>query len=472
MLLFIKQKQTFMKTILLKWLALPITAAAIFFACKKTDRTAPPPGNEFTVETVKAWFTSQFVHSAEYRNGTKNGADIKMPHWKKGRVYNIGRYQVAEFPLFINNRHVYISEPLPETDAKRVVAGTLYKALFIKAPGGHIETRIVQFTPTHTFLAAKGYDMSSLSFNNYVAQGFKGDVMLFDYDDNFKKGYHFSSGKTKEIHLYNKIAQANRVRHTGVANRTEDSGPLCDNIPIEPNCYYTVHTEYEYACSGGWNPQEGFNPDYCNITQIISVTCELQYCDPVGGNVYEECLNAGNTQEQCMCTVYGIGCDGGGGEEEPPCTPESAQTICDEIAANTHDYDGALRISTSVPETIASNGDVLRERLYEYEFVKSTYLWMTWYYYSIEKGTHKKQPDGSWIWDKLEHSGLSRTGTSPGSTECAINGWVSEISENKLYATTNFKWTMTVHWECLGIPTGTSSKKGNGGKGNIHVNSL
>jgi hypothetical protein len=226
----------------------------------------------------------------------------------------------------------------------------------------------VQFTPTHAFLAAKGYDMSSLSFKDYLASGFKGDVMLFDYDDNFKKGWHFSSGKTKEIHLYNKLAAANRTRQTvqnsktgegnhstPATNQTSEIGPPdnCNGIPFEPNCVYTIHVEYEYTCSGGWNPEEGFNPDYCHILQYTVVGCELQYCNPTGGNAYEECLNAGNTQEECMCTVYGIGCDsGGGGEEEDEEACNQFNTNAEAFIANNSEHvTSAMPVSPSFKDT-------------------------------------------------------------------------------------------------------------------------
>jgi hypothetical protein len=95
------------------------------------------------------------------------------------------------------------------------------------------------------------------------------------------------------------------------------NGNLCDNaIQIEPNCYYTIHTVFDYQCSGGWNVNEGFNPDYCQITQIVSVECELQYCEDPGVDLIQECMNNGYTQAECMCQVYGLGCENLGGEED------------------------------------------------------------------------------------------------------------------------------------------------------------
>jgi hypothetical protein len=300
-----------MKTKITKTLAAAgIMALLVLFTwnCRKTDKDAGAPNGEFNTETVKAWFNSEFVNTAEYKNGTRNGADLKMPDWKHGKVYNIGQYKVAEFPLFINKRRVYVPETLAETDAKRVVAGTLYKALFVQQPNGHIETRILQFTPTYNYLANKHFDISATSFKDY-ATSFKGDVMVFDYNNNLQKGWHLSNGKPKSIELYTKLRPQGNAR--------QSSSNLCDNaIQIEPNCYYTIHTVFDYQCSGGWNVNEGFNPDYCQITQIVSVECELQYCEDPGVDLIQECMNNGYTQAECMCQVYGVGCESIGGDDE------------------------------------------------------------------------------------------------------------------------------------------------------------
>jgi hypothetical protein len=320
---FLYQKHLFnMRKIYVAWALLPLLATALFFACKKTDRPAGEGDEQFNVATVQKWFETQFTQTAEYRNGTRNGADVKVPNWKKGRVYNIGQYKVAEFPLFINNRRVYVPETLADADAKRVVAGTLYKALFVQSSDGTIETRIMQFTPSYQYLSSKRFDISNLSFQNYAAE-FKGDMMMFDYDNNMKKGWHFGNGKPKGIKLRTKFANGNR-------QRTESSG-LCDNIPIEPNCYYTVHTVFEYQCSGGWNVNEGFNPDYCQISQIVSIECELEYCEEPGVDLIQECMNQGYTQAECMCQVYALGCENGGGYDEQAC--QQAQQECENASA-------------------------------------------------------------------------------------------------------------------------------------------
>jgi hypothetical protein len=129
---------------------------------------------------------------------------------------------------------------------------------------------------------------------------------LYDYDNNMKTGWHLGAGKPKGITLHTKLV----TDEERAASATNSSGNLCDNaIDIQPNCYYNIHTVFEYQCSGGWNVNEGFNPDYCQITQLVSVECELAYCVDPAVDLVQECLDQGYTQAECMCQVYGLGCD-------------------------------------------------------------------------------------------------------------------------------------------------------------------
>jgi hypothetical protein len=264
-------------------------------------------------------------------------------------VYNIGKYKVAEFPLFINKRRVFVTEQLADADARRVVAGTLYKALFVQSPNGKMEARIVQYTPTYAYLAGKHFDISHLSFQTYASE-FKGDVMLYDYDNNMKTGWHLSTGKPKRVTLHTKLVTDEERANSA----TNSSGNLCDNaIDIQPNCYYTIHTVFDYQCSGGWNPYEGFNPDYCQITQIVSVECELEYCEEEGVDLIQECMNQGYTQAECMCQVYGLGCENIGGYDEQAC--QQAQQQFNEATEMTINME-----NTSMPHSPSTKDTTIR----------------------------------------------------------------------------------------------------------------
>jgi len=265
---------------------------------------------------VKSWFNTRFKNTAEFKNSTANG-NLKTPNWKFGKSYTIGKTQFAEFPLIAARKKVYVSENLSETDSRRIVDNTKSKVLFYKTPGKNMEVRVIQFTPSFNYLKSKNFNLSNLSFRDY-SKDFKGDFMMFDFDDNFKVGYHFANDAVKSIKLRTKILNTS---NNGV-NATEDE---CDEA--EPGCRIEVTVVYYEVCTNGWNAAtEGFNPNYCTI-EIESETCTVLYCD--GGGDIDNCLASGNnTPEECTCMLYGVGCEdgggGGGGGDDPPEEPIAA----------------------------------------------------------------------------------------------------------------------------------------------------
>jgi hypothetical protein len=280
----------------------------LFFSCKKIENNNTPSDAAFIAQ-AKTWFNSSFVNTAEYKNGTANG-NFKAPNWEYGNTYTIGNTQVAEFPLITGRKKVYISETLSEADNRRVIDNTKFKVLFVKVPGKAMEVRIIQYTPAFNYLQSKNFNLSNLSFKDY-AKDFKGDFMMFDFDNNFKAGYHFANEGIKTIKLKTKFPAKNNVKKPDGFDASSTSSEGCEDV--QPECVYTVHTTYEVVCVGGWNPSEGYNPDYCHIN-IVSMYCELAYCP---GSELEQCINQGNTEEACLCSLYGF-CGGGGGEQCDP----------------------------------------------------------------------------------------------------------------------------------------------------------
>jgi hypothetical protein len=306
-------KQTFMKKIILFTTGIIL----IMTACKKTDKQINTnPASEFTIASLKGWFNTQFSKSSEYQ--LNNGVTLKQPWWKAGRIYDMGAFKVAEMPLLINKRRVYVAENIGRSEAERVVASTIYKALFIKTPSGKIEARIAQFTPTYTYLSRKNFNLGNLSFKDYATE-FKGTVLLYDFAGHFKKGYHLGD----DGHIKNLTVNPPRNADGNITNNQP-----CTNL--DPNCHYLMHIVYEYACSNGWNVNEGFNPDYCYITQVVSEECELLYCDGGPNDNMENCMASGMTSAQCFCALYGIGC---GGDDSQECTQFQQQ--CEEAASMT-----------------------------------------------------------------------------------------------------------------------------------------
>lgn len=320
-----------------------LTVTIIFVSCKKSENDGLIiSGDKVFAEEAKNWFTNSFVNTYEYKNGTANG-NFKTPNWKYGKTYSIGNIKIAEFPLIAAKKKVYISEILTEAENRTVIANTKFKALFIKAPNKPMEVRIIQFTPTYNYLKSKNFDLSDLSFKDYT-KDFKGDFMMFDFDNNFTKGYHFANEGIKGITLKTKFYD--KTSGTQTSNYTASAaGDLCDNqTEIDPNCVYTVHTTYEVVCTNGWNVEEGFNPDYCHL-EIVSIICELAYCNE-NNPALEACMLNGATEAQCACTLYGIGCENGGGGEECSGGGESCSSMTTKVtdALNNGTSGGGLNL--------------------------------------------------------------------------------------------------------------------------------
>ncbi len=72
---------------------------------------------------------------------------------------------------------------------------------------------------------------------------------------------------------------------------------------LEPNCNYWVDYEYLIVCTSGWNPEEGFNPNYCNMT-ITIIDVYATDC-PGGGTDLQNCITNGGTPAECACQIYG-----------------------------------------------------------------------------------------------------------------------------------------------------------------------
>lgn len=391
-----------MKKIITSLAITVFTVTVIFLSCKKVENNTETGDDKFIAQ-AKSWFNTSFVNTTEYINGTADG-NFKTPSWKFGKTYNIGKTQVAEFPLIAGRKKVYISETLSEADSRRVIDNTKFKVLFVKAPGKRMEVRIIQFTPTFNYLQSKNFNLSNLSFKDYTKE-FKGDFMMFDFDNNFKRGYHFANDGIKIIKLKTKFPKKNNIKNPSGEGSSLISEDACDNISnpdLDPNCTYIAHITYSITCTGGWNPEEGFNPNYCRLV-IESVFCVLRYCNPPGGGDpdLDACLNQGHTQEECNCNLYGVGCEGGGGGD-----PDEEQCATDliNLASSAAVSDETISITT-----VASD---LTTRTKNYEWKILTSLG-GWYIFSYDKGVHEKDPvnlANPWKWQSFDHDAITQVG--------------------------------------------------------------
>jgi hypothetical protein len=302
-------------------------------------------------------------------------------------------------------------------------------------------------------LQSKNFNLSNLSFKDY-AKEFKGDFMMFDFDNNFKKGYHFATEGIKNINLKTKFPGRNNAQNSSGYDASSATGDLCDNgIPIDPDCVYTVHTTFEVICTGGWNPDEGFNPEYCTL-EIVSVYCELEYCNGNTGDL-EACINSGNTPEACSCSLYGVGC--GGEEEEGSCNMTQGEAIAALNAVTGEELSNVSYINGS--ETLAdANGVIRLPRQPKWKFYRLNFgAGYNPHYVAHFTGTvYKNSPNDLWKWESVQYTLTDRDGPIPPCLSAPIQASVTApiISSDKRKATTSVSYTITISISCaFGVET-------------------
>jgi hypothetical protein len=413
-------KQSHMKKLLLILTAIFCFASIIFFGCTKINEFDTPATSNFAAE-ARAWFTTSFVNTAEYKQGTSNG-EIKVANWNYGKVYKIGNMDVAEFPLSANKKKVYITEKLSDADARRVVDATNFKVLFVKSPSKGIEVRIIEFIPTFEYLKAKNFNINDISFKDYQKE-FKGDFLMFDYRNELLKGYRFTNKSFKTLSFNNQVVQSEIAKvSNGRGNvSTESTQNLCDNLPEpNPNCSYDIVTIYEIECNGHWTPEEGYNPLYCTLN-VISINCYEKECNNNGGDdPLGDCIAAGGTPEGCLCSVYGIGCGGGnggggtgGGSQPTGCQLLTAEEVQAALDGAMRSQDNTLGEATSDPESLPDENGIIIKNItdkgsrYGYDVLGTGSVWVSANYTGVLK---KLSTNAPWKFKEFSFVSVTRKG--------------------------------------------------------------
>jgi hypothetical protein len=421
----------------------------ILHSCIKINEFDTPESSNFAAE-AKTWFFSNFTNTSEYKKGTSHG-EIKLPNWNYGKVYKLGELDVAEFPLISNKKKVYITEKLSDADAKRVVNATNFKVLFIKSPSKGIEVRIIEFIPTLEYLKLKKFNINDLSFKDYQKE-FKGSFFMFDYNENLLKGYSYTNKGIRTL-KFNYLGENSGNSESMQSNTNDESTEsLCDNIPDpDPNCQYEVTTIYEIECNGQWSANEGFNPLYCTLN-VVSITCEVVSCDGTGGpDPMQECLEAGNSAEECLCTVYGMGCGGGGGTGG-----NGGNNQCEEYEQTAEAFLSAGQGVISGASTV-SNGNPPAAGDWDVQYEWQIFHALTWELISHETGHLRRvnYPNTSrWEFrspDGMTHSSVSEQGINVGGTRdwtVDNNSFNFTAARTAAYQTISF----TVNSHVLGLP--------------------
>jgi hypothetical protein len=375
------------------FIALGIVAVATItiVACKKNEQVVDV-NKAFTVESVKAWFNNEFKQTAAFRQNN-TGNDFKIPNWKTGIVYSMGKVQIAEFVLQTNKKKITLLGEGKEAEQKRVAEATKHRILFIKAPNKPIEVRIMQLVPEYKYLQKNLTAYNQLNFSNYK-KGFVGTFMLYDYNGNFEKGY---------LHAYNGVRALKKgTPPTNDATTQHITNPwMLDGL--DPDCHYIVNYDYFISCSGGWNADEGFNPDYCSMS-ITIVSVEFLYCDD-DTDPLAICINNGATSEYCLCTLYNIGCV----EEEEE---EDESAACNKAAADCFGNPKSVAIKQN--GSYEENTDVSKTVILPWVFFEGNSIstLTNWKLVSREKAVITRPTvANTWVFNSIEHKDDYMVGT-------------------------------------------------------------
>ncbi len=260
-----------------------------------------------------------------------------MPDWSKANIYNVGGFQVAEFPLVYNKKLTVIlgQQTLSETERKKVLSAKMDKVVLIKSPNGNIDVRIMDITPTYNYLANKSFDISN-NKTNKLDSNFSGVIQIRKWNEKAISTRLIENGIVK----YKMKARKYSVNTNGRPTETYYM-PDCPE-GNDPSSCTTGHDEafFAHVCfqtytGGGDDPtittcshQQGENTFVCNY-----YVCTQQASDCssfVSGPQYDD----------CMCQYYDIAyCGNGGGGEDN--TNENIFNPCD--FANSLEQNAAIK---------------------------------------------------------------------------------------------------------------------------------
>lgn len=350
-----------------------ILFGAAFTACHKNADVAD---NTFDAKDAKEWYYGTFKKSAEWAASSDKGK--KLPDWKHGVYKKIGNMEIVEFPL-VNARTSFALEKdaaLSDIDRKRIANASLSRILFIKK-GSEIEVREVDYIPEWDYMQSKGFDISGASLYSGKSD-FTGRVMIKKWN-----GIGLSTLKLKGGNL---LAQAKNNARNANRGLTE-----CGTLIIEWERYcYPVYQGDQLIgenCTE-WQPtgNEWFEPYDCD---------DPPTCDP-------------SSSEDCLCQLFGICDDGGGGDETNECVESF-------LGNPTQLSDGVQTASEVISENVSTIDAITKWKKPEWVCLKS----LTWALNSREEGQVQlvDPQTNKWEWKFLNHiQGLSFVGASYGGT--------------------------------------------------------
>ncbi|TAF92935.1 MAG: hypothetical protein EAZ47_07935 [Bacteroidetes bacterium] len=369
-------------------------------SCKRTV-DVDPLKQSFNVEQAKEWYYGDFKKSDDYKTLNNNsvfltsheGSNLlsnhvaaapnskKYPKWSLGESYVKEGLEIVEMPLLYDKTVVLLpgTENTDLNAKKRIANASLNKVVFIKDAGGKINVRLVTIVPTLEYAASKGYDISGNSCKN-LDSNFSGYIMSRKWDETTVAILKVSNGKKYQKRSFTR--NSNQPVNSGKSAASNSAQNSAANGTGE--CLIWVPKVYKVCVVVA----EGDEPE---------PECEEwgEAESPTQGTfeVNPDCLgdfpDTGEEIEPNPCTLYQIGCDDTGGEEdESACETAEAEyrakfdsyhstvpEMITEINAPTGSAGTAPvvgRIAWTVVEASARNWRV--EAFSDYEYIKTSYM--------------------------------------------------------------------------------------------------
>ncbi|MEO5562432.1 MAG: hypothetical protein ABIR18_03335 [Chitinophagaceae bacterium] len=423
-------KQFKIKTILLILCSsITIVTLSIISCQKKSD--AENLDTKFDSSDAKEWYYGTFKKSNEWLSYDSKTLGPKSPDWKYNTYRKVGNMEIIEFPLTKVKSKLWIpfAQGTSIPDYKRIAESSLSRISFIKR-NGKITIREVDYIPDGVYLSKHNFDISHNSAGKLDAD-FAGRLIVKKWDETelsrnlVEKGRITKKGKLKKVQAFNPAATSQK--------ETSTEALVCATYEI---------CEYEAQCNWGWFGD--ILEKECSSWSPTGFCWTEQYCE----NEDDPCGGLG--EEACQCAFYGE-CGSTGTEEPSPCmTEENANATLADALANANPVAENVKTSLVVPE-FSFNGQLTREKNYEWDFYKGTWLNMKWNYRSFDHGVHKKVR-GKWQWESLTHLYHTPNGTLPFETTMEMNSADGTMSGDKLYAYMELKYTVSMKIVCLRIP--------------------
>lgn len=425
------------------------------FSCRRgVEQQMVAKSNEFNMEAAKEWWYGSFRKSPEYQKrdfssplSTPQGMSTKKyPRWNAAIAYSIGSLQVVELPLVYETNSILLpgmSQLNQTPEGERVARAAVHKLMLVRIANGEIVVRNVTLVPTLDFAMQTGYDLSRINLQK-LPPNFSGYQMIGGWDESVKNVIHYIDGKA--IRRVKLIKRQTGMQRSPTHSRTNDDPNSCLQcerwVPKKVWACVIIPSgddlADEEACreNGSW------------VDSQTEGTCEsIPNCpDGDGPDPFTQCLNEGNTPEECMCQLYQLECgdddwDGDGDEIDYSCYNTQENNFQQTIANSS--TDNSDMSYTSIPVN-----DVTRNVARSWKCLNG---FGGWSLISHETGVIKYVPifhQYRWEWESLIHNSITKQGSTFPGVSVSYSQGVGTPYISSLYASMALSFSVTYNLVC------------------------